>query len=184
IETGTPGGIERHFLDDNTVLPQARPKCLDRNPGDGGGRRRGWRGGGGRQRVGARRAVEAWRAGGHHHEHGRQGDEKSNQPAPGSEDPTPSARIMARSLTFTSSLPNSLTPSSSITKQNGQATAISSAPVARASSALSILTFFPVCSSIQNRAPPAPQHTAPLPCPGISTTSTSPEAPMTFLGAR
>jgi hypothetical protein len=49
-------------------------------------------------------------------------------------------------------------PSSSITRQNGQPTAIWSAPVATASRVRFSLIRSPIRSSIHMRAPPAPQQ--------------------------
>ena len=96
-----------------------------------------------------------------------------------------SSSTIEMSLTFTcSSAPFSFTPSSSMIMQNGQATAMRSAPVPSASSVRSMLTFLPVRSSMNMRAPPAPQHRPRVPLRGISTTSTPAMEPITLRGAR
>jgi hypothetical protein len=68
--------------------------------------------------------------------------------------------------------------SDSITRQNGQATAIWSAPVATASSVRLPLILVPSFSSIHIRAPPAPQQNERLPCRGISVSVTPGSAPI------
>jgi hypothetical protein len=76
---------------------------------------------------------------------------------------TPASSICATSSTSTSSraAPSdclSVSPSDSMTRQNGQPTAIWSAPVAMASSVRLTLMREPIVSSIHMRAPPAPQQ--------------------------
>ena len=68
-------------------------------------------------------------------------------------------------------------------KQKGHAVATRVAPVLRASSARSSLTFLPMDSSIHIRAPPAPQHMPLVPLRGISTICTPLRWPM-MLDAR
>ena len=80
------------------------------------------------------------------------------------------------------SAPFAFTPSSSITVQNGQATASVSAPVSAASRARSSL-ISPARSSIHMCAPPAPQQNVRLPlrsisigCPTAATSSRGPSS--------
>lgn len=72
--------------------------------------------------------------------------------------------------------------SDSITRQNGQATAIWSAPVATASSARLPLILVPSFSSIHIRVPPAPQQNERLPYRGISVSVTPGSAPISSRG--
>jgi hypothetical protein len=67
--------------------------------------------------------------------------------------------------------------SDSTTRQNGQATAIWSAPVATASSVGSPLILVP-SSSIHVRTPPAPQRNEIVPCCGFSVNVTPGSAPI------
>ncbi len=69
-----------------------------------------------------------------------------------------------------------------MTRQNGQATATCSAPVARASSIRLPLIRVPSFSSIHIRAPPAPQQNERLPCRGISVSATPGSALMSSRG--
>ena len=93
-----------------------------------------------------------------------------------------------------------VTPSVSITRQNGQPVAIfcgassllpeaplagppfAEARVSRASSTRSMLIRLPICSSIHMRAPPAPQHMDRSPWRGISR-SVEPDASISSRGA-
>ena len=77
-------------------------------------------------------------------------------------------RAASRRRRHASPRPVSRTPSSSITVQNGHATASVSAPVSTASRARSTLIGLP-CSSIHMCAPPAPQQNVCLPLRFIST---------------
>ena len=76
---------------------------------------------------------------------------------------TEASSICATSSTSTSSRASPLaccevSPSDSITRQNGQPTAIWSAPVPTASAVRFSLIRVPMVSSIHMRAPPAPQQ--------------------------
>ncbi len=88
-----------------------------------------------------------------------------------------------------------VTPSVSMTRQNGQPVAIfcgaspllppapfAEARVSRASSTRSMLMRLPICSSIHIRAPPAPQHMERSPWRGISR-SVEPDASISSRGA-
>ncbi len=77
-------------------------------------------------------------------------------------------RDQRRDVDDAQSSPRARTPSSSITVQNGQATASVSAPVSAASRARSSL-ISPPRSSIHMCAPPAPQQNVRLPLRSIST---------------
>ena len=74
-----------------------------------------------------------------------------------------------------------VSPSVSMTRQNGQPVTMVSAPVARASSVRSRLIRLPVFSSIHIRAPPAPQHSERALLRGISD-SVTPVAPISSRG--
>ena len=87
---------------------------------------------------------------------------------------TDASSICATSRTSTSSRASPLlcsvvSPSESITRQNGQPTAIWSAPVATASLVRFVLIRSPIVSSIHIRAPPAPQQKERSLLRGIST---------------
>jgi len=89
---------------------------------------------------------------------------------------TDASSICATSRTSTSSraLPfacSEVSPSESITRQNGQPTAIWSAPVPTASLVRFRLIRSPMFSSIHMRAPPAPQQKDFSELRSISTTS-------------
>ena len=89
---------------------------------------------------------------------------------------TDASSICATSSTSTSSraLPSAcsdVSPSESITRQNGQPTAIWSAPVPTASAVRFMLIRSPVFSSIHIRAPPAPQQNERSLLRGISVSS-------------
>ena len=73
-------------------------------------------------------------------------------------------------------------PSESITRQNGQPTAIRSAPVATASAVRFELIWVPSFSSIHMRAPPAPQQNDFWPERSISSRSTPGSAPISSRG--
>ncbi len=93
----------------------------------------------------------------------------------------------ATSTTSTSSLAapslwREVTPSLSMTRQNGQPVAILAGAVPSASSTRSTLMRLPMRSSIHIRAPPAPQHIERSPCRGISR-MVAPEAPTSSRGA-
>ena len=70
-----------------------------------------------------------------------------------------------------------VTPSASITLQNGQPMAIFVAPVATASDVRFSLIRVPSCSSIHMRAPPAPQQNEREPLRSISATFAPGRAP-------
>ena len=87
---------------------------------------------------------------------------------------TEASSICATSRTSTSSRASPLLcaavrPSESITRQNGQPTAIWSAPVPTASLVRVSLIRVPMVSSIHMRAPPAPQQKDRSELRGIST---------------
>ena len=87
---------------------------------------------------------------------------------------TAASSIWATSRTSTSSRASpfacwAVRPSESITRQNGQPTAIWSAPVATASAVRVSLMREPIVSSIHMRAPPAPQQKDRSELRGIST---------------
>ena len=89
---------------------------------------------------------------------------------------TEASNICATSSTSTSSRApplacSEVSPSESITRQNGQPTAIWSAPVATASWVRLMLIRSPMFSSIHMRAPPAPQQKDFSELRGISLTS-------------
>jgi hypothetical protein len=69
-----------------------------------------------------------------------------------------------------------------MTRQNGQPTAIRSAPVSRASWVRLVLIRVPSFSSIHMRAPPAPQQKDFSWLRGISRSSTPGRAPMSSRG--
>ena len=75
-----------------------------------------------------------------------------------------------------------MSPSLSMTLQNGQPMAIRSAPVATASSVRLVLIRVPSFSSIHMRAPPAPQQKDFSPERSISRTSTPGSAPSSSRG--
>ena len=99
---------------------------------------------------------------------------------------TAARSICATSTTSTSSRAPSdcfwVSPSESMTRQNGQPIAIRSAPVAMASSVRLRLMRVPSFSSIHIRAPPAPQQKDFSPCRGISRSSTPGSAPSSSRG--
>ena len=89
---------------------------------------------------------------------------------------TDASSIWATSRTSTSARAEPLSwasvrPSASITRQNGQPTAIWSAPVATASFVRLTLIRSPMVSSIHIRAPPAPQQNDRSPLRSISASS-------------
>ena len=89
---------------------------------------------------------------------------------------TEASSICATSRTSTSSRASPLacwavSPSESMTRQNGQPTAIWSAPVSTASTVRFTLIRSPMFSSIHMRAPPAPQQKDFSELRGISTKS-------------
>ena len=91
---------------------------------------------------------------------------------------TEASSSWATSRTSTSSRASPLacwevSPSESITRQNGQPTAIWSAPVATASAVRVSLMREPIVSSIHMRAPPAPQQKDRSELRGISTSLVS-----------
>ena len=75
-----------------------------------------------------------------------------------------------------------MSPSESMTRQNGQPIAMRSAPVATASCVRLMLMRVPSFSSIHMRAPPAPQQNDFSPERGISRSSTPGKAPSSSRG--
>ncbi len=69
-----------------------------------------------------------------------------------------------------------------MTRQNGQAIAIRSAPVATASAVRVLLIRVPIFSSIHMRAPPAPQQKDRSELRGISVKVTPGSAPISSRG--